>query len=439
MKTLTQSEIDQISSNEKLSLADIAKICDVSLPTARKLCIQYGFIPSNDSRKYKPNDNYFKTWSNEMAYFLGLIAADGHIRYQNSLLMINLVEKDRHIIESMKRALEYDGPIYTINKKGGQKQSALTVTSKIIAKDLNALGLSHDKTYNLDWIQDMPDQFVSHFVRGLFCGDGCIHINEEKGNITATLVGTYKLTENLKIYYNKVVKNDSGCLVKKGNVQTLEFNGKYNALAFLDWIYTDSTPETRLSRKYDLYLKLKNTICEEEKPHNNSKINQVVANEIRVKYASGKTGKALAEELNVKESVVYDVALNRTWANSTTAPIRKNQGTIEITFSGVTHTIGEWEQITSIPYNTLDRRYREFQNGKLTLEQVFHQGEKRLNLGITQSEKNKKAEEMALLIRTRYSEGIRGKLLYEGICPKSRAMDLILNRTCKEENVWWKN
>ena len=58
-----------------------------------------------------------------------------------------------------------------------------------------------------------------------------------------------------------------------------------------------------------------------------------------------------------------------------------------------------------------------------------------------QSEKDKKAHELAYNLRVDYKNGLKGKALYEekyGI-KKSKYIDIIGNRTCKEDTVWWQN
>jgi len=435
---LTQEQIDYINSSN-LFFREAKEYLKVSKTTMWVLVKNYNLKLNKDHRKYKPNDNYFKIWSNEMAYFLGLIAADGHIRKQNSLLTISLQEKDKQVVENLRLALNYDGFLYKMNKKDGQPQFCLSVTSKEIINDLINLGLSGNKTFDLDWINGMDEQYISHFVRGVFDGDGCIHINEGKGNFIATIVGTYKLTENIKTKYNEISKVKSGHLAKKGKVQCLVFNGKYNALEFLDWIYTNSTPETRLERKHDLYLELKE-FCKEDQTPNNSIINQSIANTIRDIHQSGNTVKAISDELNLSEHIVHDVVQNRTWSDSNYTLKRKKQDTILITYNNQSKSIKGWSVETGLPYSTIDRRYREFQAGKISLDQVFHNDEKRLNLGKTQSERDIRAYELAKNLRADYKNGLIGKALYEKYnIPKSRAMDLIANRTCKEEIVWWKN
>lgn len=430
---LTQSEIDTIVSGN-FTKTQIKDYLNISWPTVKLVCQTHNIYPNLDQRTYKPNDNYFKTWSNEMAYFLGLIAADGHVRKQNNFLMIGLKKTDEKIIENLKEALQYNGPIYTINKKDGQTQCCLTVCSKEIVKDLNELGLSGNKTFDFDWINGMEDKYVSHFVRGMFDGDGCIYINEEKGGYEASIIGTHKLTENIKNQYNIFSGKKSGHLSPRENVQSIVFNGKYNALDFLNWIYKDSTQSTRLERKYELYLKLKNTICQEIKLPNNSKINQDIAEKLREAHQNGLTVKSISELFNISDHIVYDVVQNKSWSNEDYAPRRTKSQTISITYNNKTQSIKEWSNELGIPYSTIDRRYRE----NLPIDQVMSTKELPKTKS-TQSEKDKKAYELAHNLRTDYKNGSQGKSLYEKYnVPKSRAMDILANRTCKEENVWWK-
>jgi hypothetical protein len=57
-----------------------------------------------------------------------------------------------------------------------------------------------------------------------------------------------------------------------------------------------------------------------------------------------------------------------------------------------------------------------------------------------QSDKDKAAYEMAKLVREDYKNGIIGKANYDKYnIKKSKYIDLIGNRTCKEDCVWWKN
>lgn len=52
-------------------------------------------------RKYDITEDYFKTWSNNMAYILGFIAADGVIQKENQCVSVS--QKESYILEDIKR------------------------------------------------------------------------------------------------------------------------------------------------------------------------------------------------------------------------------------------------------------------------------------------------------------------------------------------------
>lgn len=54
-------------------------------------------------RKYDITEDYFKTWSNNMAYILGFIAADGVIQKENQCVSIS--QKESYILEDIKQEL----------------------------------------------------------------------------------------------------------------------------------------------------------------------------------------------------------------------------------------------------------------------------------------------------------------------------------------------
>lgn len=82
-------------------------------------------------RKYDITENYFKTWSNNMAYILGFIAADGAIPKENQCVSIS--QKESYILEDIKKELKTNQPLYQ-NKKTGVYM--LNINSKTIKDDL---------------------------------------------------------------------------------------------------------------------------------------------------------------------------------------------------------------------------------------------------------------------------------------------------------------
>lgn len=200
------------------------------------------------------NEQYFKIWSNDMAYFLGFICADGHIATHRNMLSIQLHTKDFHILESFKNFLSYDGKIYF---RKDLPSCNLWVVSKEITQDLMNFGLTRHKSQELKWIEQIPEQYISHFVRGYFDGDGHVGLaqcsNPNKKKILCKLVGTLPFIERLKKEFEKIYDSEIGSIQDNGTYFELYYSGQKSALKFLEWIYIDSNENNRLKRKYDIY------------------------------------------------------------------------------------------------------------------------------------------------------------------------------------------
>jgi predicted transcriptional regulator len=389
-----------------------------------------------DFRKYSLNENYFSLLDFVSSYYLGFIAADGHLtNYENKFnyLIMNLIESDREILENLKNNLLYDGKIYSTPKRNGQNQSAIRICSNQLKLDINKYINTNNKTFELKWCKNIPENLIVHFTRGYFDGDGCVHLNKEKSNYSASIVGTENFLNGLKNFYNKSCNNKDGSIKVYKTYSHLVFGGKYVSKTFLDWLYKDSTEETRLSRKYRKYLELAEYVGDDPKPHNNQKIDQEVANNIRSLHQTI-SAKDISSQLDVPLSTIYDVLSNRTWFDENYESKKTNQDIIYLTYNERTLSLSEWSEKLNIPKSTLDRRFRQ----GLSLNQIFSTN-KRLNLGKQKSEKDLESFKIAKIVREDYKNGFIGKSNYEKHnIPKSRYIDLIGNRTCKEENVWWK-
>ncbi|GLV64249.1 hypothetical protein Bmyc01_29190 [Bacillus mycoides] len=79
---LSKSEIIHLYAEGK-SNSEIAMLANVSARYIR-MVLKDNYVPRRAigswKRKYDLKENYFKTWSNNMAYILGFIAADGVIQ-----------------------------------------------------------------------------------------------------------------------------------------------------------------------------------------------------------------------------------------------------------------------------------------------------------------------------------------------------------------------
>lgn len=125
------------------------------------------------------NLNYFKTIDSEnKAYFLGFIAADGAIvnnkGTNTNVLTITLNEKDREVLEVFVSELNSNKPIYNINRKDGYKHVRFTTAKKEFVSNLFQYGIGYRKSLTMgNIIQHIPNEYKAAFIIGYFDGDGC--------------------------------------------------------------------------------------------------------------------------------------------------------------------------------------------------------------------------------------------------------------------------
>ena len=123
-------------------------------------------------RIYNVNDNFFASWNNDMAYVLGLITAYGCIK-QGRRVNICIKDLDRDVLEYVKNVTGFTGQVntYMMNKR---TMADITITSPKMCEDLMQLNVTSKKTYNIVTPDNLPTRYTSHYVRGVFDGDGGI-------------------------------------------------------------------------------------------------------------------------------------------------------------------------------------------------------------------------------------------------------------------------
>lgn len=215
------------------------------------------------------NIDFFKTWSPEMAYVLGFFAADGgmFINSGNSRY-VQFVSTDKMILIKVKKIM---GSSHKIGVK--KKQSAnyrwkkcylIQIGSKEMYNDLLGLGFTPKKDLTLKF-PDVPTEYLNHFVRGYFDGDGCIvagtYARKNRNNtkfflIRATFTSGSRLfleelSQRLKAYMNITF----GYLhEKRGGAYELAYSTRPTIKLF-DYMYKGVDKSRYLERKYNKFLK----------------------------------------------------------------------------------------------------------------------------------------------------------------------------------------
>jgi uncharacterized protein YlbG (UPF0298 family) len=214
------------------------------------------------NKKFNFNENYFENIdSEEKAYFLGFISADGYVQdygYRHSLI-ITIHKKDQEILEKFKSLIKFNGDIKYHTKRENICQ--ITCTSKKITTDLSKLIVIKDKSHFLNF-PDIPSHLEKHFMRGYFDGDGCISIHHDKRdesnrgqvNIVSGSLDFIAIYVNKLIEYADVKKNSIRC--PKGSYYIIDWGGLTDVENIYNFLYTDST--IYLKRKKEIFDKVMN-------------------------------------------------------------------------------------------------------------------------------------------------------------------------------------
>lgn len=176
-----------------VSMRQIEKDLEINRSTISRFLEINGIktTKGNHYRIYYHNEDFFeKIDTDEKAYFLGWMFADGYIvdyseKYGQDQFGISLAEQDIELLENFKTAINSTNPIkiYDSRKLNEQKMARLLMTSQKTVDDLIDKGCVKQKTSILEPPKNLPREFYAAFTRGYFEGDGCI---------TSTLQGNYQ-------------------------------------------------------------------------------------------------------------------------------------------------------------------------------------------------------------------------------------------------------
>jgi hypothetical protein len=195
------------------------------------------------------NVKFFDTWSNEMAYVLGFVAADGCVS-DNGHLKIGLSSKDHSHLEKIRDMISPTSNIRIVVREDGNSLSSVDIGSKYMTSRLNALGITPRKSLTLKF-PSIPEQYLSHFVRGYFDGDGSMTTCHGHLQVDFCAGGPDflpQLSTTIDALLGLGTKNIK--FNASANAFYLDYTAKQATLV-CEWMYRDST--IHLDRKYDRF------------------------------------------------------------------------------------------------------------------------------------------------------------------------------------------
>lgn len=255
---------------KKISIEIEKKICNDYLTnkySSRELGEKYSVSKSTILRVLKRNNieiknkrlvnnnlkiDYFEIIDTEQkAYFLGFIFADGCV--SNEELFIDINEKDIDILIKFREAIGSQSKIST-RIKGKSSMSRIAIKNKTFVEHLSKYGIIENKTKKTNYLpyKAIPKELWRHFLRGLIDGDGWV-IKTKENRYHIGYVTQYNSTASDFVYMiNELIEDKwSNKIINKDKKYSVVQIQKYNQVKQLATVlYMNSN--IHLSRKFQM-------------------------------------------------------------------------------------------------------------------------------------------------------------------------------------------
>lgn len=217
------------------------------------------YLGINEYKMKNYDEDFFaEIDSEEKAYWLGFICADGYLNSRHNTVGICLDIKDIEHLNKFKKVLSLNKELkvrksrYSHNHKETTKVT-IEVYSTKMDSDLRKLGLTETKSNTLGLVQ-VPDYLMNHFIRGYFDGDGCVFSSfSKKGTKKYFTVGfTFVGTETFLNFVNSVLPFKVKSLQKDKRANgsyTLYICSRTRFLIMYEYLYKNAT--IYLDRKFE--------------------------------------------------------------------------------------------------------------------------------------------------------------------------------------------
>lgn len=280
-----EKEIDICKMYEnKMSISDVSKKTKLSKSMVYRILKRNNINTKRNSsdfieKLYDYNiDNTFfeKINTEEKAYVLGFLYADGSLNKNGYNVSLKLQERDKSILNKINKAIGSNKPLYFHKKikKNHQNQYSIVISNKKMYNDLLKTGLHPNKTYDLKFKKVFKNSLFQHFLRGYFDGDGWVtlykrnskYISKKTGKISfdrkmvaeVGFTGTNFMCDFLKKYFTDIHINSYLQRDNRHNdkINNLRIKNKEGIVKFYHFIYDNAN--IFLNRKKNKFLKFLN-------------------------------------------------------------------------------------------------------------------------------------------------------------------------------------
>lgn len=208
-------------------------------------------VPRRKGRNpiYEINTDFFKTWTNDMAYVLGFILTDGNI--VGNVFSISQVNNE--ILTKINEVMASTYPIHK-RKNGRSYLYNLTIYRRNMVDDLKAIGITENKSTTIE-MPDIPAEYMADFIRGVIDGDGWV---QDRGYVMNITTASEIFAEQLRDVFEGMGLNTR--IAIQSNAYRVWVSGKNDVIKLAEWLYGNE-PRLYLERKRERFYVNKKTLA----------------------------------------------------------------------------------------------------------------------------------------------------------------------------------
>ena len=241
--------------NKNYTLKQLGREFNCNYGTIRNLLNKHHIKTRGNKQGYPRDEFYFnKIDTQEKAYWLGFLYADGYIHNLNNAISIDIIDLEH--IKKFQKAIKANNHKIIETKDNRFKNAKplyhFSIKDEQLHKDLIKWGCVPQKSLILEKIPNIPRDFVSDFIRGYFDGDGSIHYLQGTNNFRISFLGTESFLNDVQKELQTNVSLQHPPAI--GKAYCLQVGGRKQVVRILDYLYKNSNESIRLNRKYQKYL-----------------------------------------------------------------------------------------------------------------------------------------------------------------------------------------
>lgn len=254
----TQDKITQMCEMYKSGklLEEIADELQTTRATVSRLIKKSGV--EIDRFTYHFNEHYFDNIdSQDKAYILGLLWADGHNRSDKGSVILELQAEDKQLLESINEITGNERPLRRValseKNPNWKDQYNLLWQSKHLSSVLSGYGMCQRKSLVLEFPKWMNQELYPHFIRGYLDGDGCVCYMPKSNKLQVSMIGTRMFLEVVHEICKTIGVKTYITHDKRANevICQLSIPSNIGSVSFLNWVYKDAN--LKMNRKYNKY------------------------------------------------------------------------------------------------------------------------------------------------------------------------------------------